>query len=102
MNPTTSAILPLMTMEVLRVSVERSVTPFTPAKDDYYHHRGERAYMYCPPWSCLVHAALFLCREVKSITGDIISIRVRPDDRLTGSCCYKESIRIAGSNCREV
>lgn len=64
---------------------------FYPGKDDYYDHRGERAYIYCPPCSCLVHTALSLCREVKSITNDNISIRVRPDARLTASCCYEEN-----------
>jgi hypothetical protein len=49
-----------------------------------------RAYIYCPPCSCHIHTAHFVCRELQELHS-FWSICLRPDDRLTASCCYKEN-----------
>jgi hypothetical protein len=56
---------------------------------DKYALRNSKVYIYCPPCSCLIHTALSLCKELKLINHRW-SAWVRPDDRLTASCCFEE------------
>lgn len=49
-------------------------------------------HIYCPPCASLIHTGLKICHRIAS---DLVGIAIRPDDRLSSSCCTA-SERIIG------
>jgi hypothetical protein len=58
----------------------------TDAQRAYMSHRLPllSLFIYCAPCVCLIHTALSLSKRLSS---PFLKIQVRPDDRLTSSCC---------------
>ncbi|RPA80486.1 hypothetical protein BJ508DRAFT_130023 [Ascobolus immersus RN42] len=52
-----------------------------------------KVYIYCPPCTCLLQTALWICGKLEEKRGALFQIQVRPDDRIVSSCCASVSDR---------